>query len=269
MKLVWCTDIHLNMVRHKDTVRRFTDSIVARQVDGLIVCGDIAEGPTLVRFLKQLQEMTQTEIYFVLGNHDFYGRRIAPVREDAIELTIRYPSLFHYLPAVGVMPLVAGEIAIVGHDGWTDGRAGTYWKSKVWLNDYLAIGDFVNMPRSQVYDKLNALGDESAAYAKKVLTHAFDVDNYKRVVFVTHVPPYRQAATHEGKMSDDEWAPFFVNRIMGETLNEIMRARPEKELLVLCGHTHGGSVYCPALNIEVYTGAATYGAPEVQLEDIP
>jgi hypothetical protein len=48
-------------------------------------------------------------------------------------------------------------------------------------------------------------------------------------------------------------------------LLEEIAGRPGRELLVLCGHTHGAGVYRPRSNLEVRTGGADYGAPEVQL----
>ena len=43
-----------------------------------------------------------------------------------------------------------------------------------------------------------------------------------------------------------------------------MRGRPDRELLVLCGHTHTASDCRVLENLEVQTGAADYGAPGTQ-----
>jgi predicted MPP superfamily phosphohydrolase len=43
-----------------------------------------------------------------------------------------------------------------------------------------------------------------------------------------------------------------------------MREHPERELLVLCGHTHGRGACCPLPNVEILTGGAVYGEPEIQ-----
>ena len=52
---------------------------------------------------------------------------------------------------------------------------------------------------------------------------------------------------------------------MREMLLDEIDPRSDRELLVLCGHTHGAGVYRPRANVEVCTGGADYGAPEVQL----
>ncbi len=43
----------------------------------------------------------------------------------------------------------------------------------------------------------------------------------------------------------------------------ILRKFPEKEVIILCGHTHGEGMYKPADNITVITSPAEYGEPQV------
>jgi 3',5'-cyclic AMP phosphodiesterase CpdA len=66
-----------------------------------------------------------------------------------------------------------------------------------------------------------------------------------------------------GKISDSDWLPHFSSKIMGDTLLEVAEANPDRHILVLCGHTHGSSYFAPRKNLEVYTGAADYGFPDV------
>ena len=86
---------------------------------------------------------------------------------------------------------------------------------------------------------------------------------YDRVFFATHVPPLREACWHEGRISDDHWSPHFTCLAMGQALLEVMRDFPAKQLTVLCGHTHGAGECRPAPNIEILTGGAIYGVPEL------
>jgi hypothetical protein len=73
----------------------------------------------------------------------------------------------------------------------------------------------------------------------------------------------RDACWHEGHLSDDEWAPHFVCLTLGETILEIMQAWPQRQLTVLCGHTHGAGECRPAANIHILTGGAEYGSPQI------
>jgi 3',5'-cyclic-AMP phosphodiesterase len=84
------------------------------------------------------------------------------------------------------------------------------------------------------------------------------------VIVLTHVPPYREAAWHEGRHSDDDWAPWFTCRAVGEAIDACAREHPATSFLVLCGHTHGEGTYAPRDNVVVHTAKADYGAPRVQ-----
>jgi Icc-related predicted phosphoesterase len=84
------------------------------------------------------------------------------------------------------------------------------------------------------------------------------------VIVLTHVPPYREAAWHEGRHSDDDWAPWFTCRAVGEAIDTCARQHPAVNFLVLCGHTHGAGTYAPQGNVVVHSAAADYGAPCVQ-----
>jgi hypothetical protein len=51
---------------------------------------------------------------------------------------------------------------------------------------------------------------------------------------------------------------------MGDGILEIMRATPDRQLTVYCGHTHSPGICQPLSNVVVYTGGAIYGQPKVQ-----
>ena len=79
-----------------------------------------------------------------------------------------------------------------------------------------------------------------------------------------HVPPFRESCWHEGRVSDDEYLPHFSCKAVGEVLLRCMRARPDRKLTVLCGHTHGRGSVDMLPNLSVVTGGADYGRPAVQ-----
>src|SRR5437764_11589677 len=126
-------------------------------------------------------------IYFVLGNHDFYRGSIAGVRAGVEALDARSPRL-HWLPRTGVVGLTP-ETALVGHDGWADGRFGDYGRSEVLLNDYLLIEELAGLDERERLLHLNALGDKAAAHFRAVLPAA--LSRSRRVIVLTHVPPFR------------------------------------------------------------------------------
>jgi 3',5'-cyclic AMP phosphodiesterase CpdA len=259
MRLAWATDIHLNFLE-PPALETFLAAIADARPDAVIVSGDIAEAPSVEGYLVAIERAVERPIYFVLGNHDYYGGAIAEVRACMTALSARVPRL-RWLNAAGVVPLTE-ETALVGHDGWADGRLGDYARSTVMLNDYFHIRELTGLDAKTRLAALNRLGDEAAAHFRALLPRA--LARFRRVVVVTHVPPFREACWHEGRISDDNWLPHFSSRAAGEALAEAAGAHPDRELLVLCGHTHGEGVARPLENLEVRTGGADYGAPALQ-----
>ncbi len=259
MRLAWLTDIHLNFVA-APTVQRFFES-VAGKADAVAISGDIAESQHVYNYLRKIEEIVQKPIYFVLGNHDFYQGSIPQVRRLATEVADESKHL-KYLTAMGVEELTP-RTAIVGHDGWADGRLGDLDRSDVLLNDHLVIADLAVCWNGSYLDKwrlrpiLAALGDEAAGHFERVLEAA--ASNYPNIIAVTHVPPFREAAWHRGKPSDDNFLPYFASKAVGDVMLKVMRAHPKSNLLVLCGHTHGGGEIKVLDNLRVLTGEAEYG----------
>jgi 3',5'-cyclic-AMP phosphodiesterase len=258
-RFAWLTDIHLNFLPIYE-VDEFLARLDAERFDGVLIGGDIGEALDLGDYLERIDDRLQTEIYFVLGNHDYYSGWIGEVRERVRELCAARPRL-HYLSTADAQELASG-VGLVGHDGWSDARLGDYEKSVVSMQDFRLIGDFVGLGKQARLPRLHALGDEAAEHIRRVLPEA--LERFEHVMLLTHVPPLRDACWHEGRTSDDDWAPFFTCRAVGDALLEIMADYPQRRLTVLCGHTHGEGTCQPLPNIEILTGGAEYGRPAVQ-----
>lgn len=259
-KLAWLTDLHLEFVRDDATMEGLAASVRDAGPDAVLVGGDTGTAASLEHHLRWLEEALGVPVYFVLGNHDCYGGSIAGSREVAARVSSGSRSL-HWLGGLGVVRLTA-KTALIGHDGWADGRLGSGASSGVMLNDYLQIEELSGLDREERFRRLAALGDEAAAHFRQWLPEA--LANHERVIVLTHVPPFRDAAWHEGRTSDDEYLPHFASKAAGEVLLEMMASHPDRHLTVLCGHTHSPGVCQPAPNMMVKTGGARYGQPRLQ-----
>jgi len=286
MQLAWLTDIHLNFVGDKQR-HEFLES-VSKQADAVAISGDIGESHDIGQFLREINEVIQKPTYFVLGNHDFYRGSIAQTRAIVTEIAEHSPNL-GYLTAMGVSELTP-QTAIVGHDGWADGRFGDYWNSQVLLNDHVPIAELAKWytghsqrqlspdedemaesskwHRTPFLDKANLLktlqtyADEAARHFENVLEET--ASRYDRIIGITHIPSFREAAWYQGQVSDDDFLPYFACRAVGDVMKRVMRANPQSTLLVLCGHTHGGGELQVLDNLRVLTGEAQYGHPTIQ-----
>jgi hypothetical protein len=167
-----------------------------------------------------------------------------------------------YLTALAEPVALTPGVALVGHDGWADARLGDYERSLVMMNDYKLIAELAAHGKRDRWPILQALGDEAAAHIRTVLPKA--LERYPHVLLATHIPPLREACWHEGRLSDDEWAPHFTCKAMGDAILEIMRDYPQQKLTVFCGHTHSPGQCRPLANVEILTGGAKYGLPAIQ-----
>lgn len=258
-RLAWCTDIHLNFL-DEHGIEAFCRDVTGHEPDGVVITGDISDSTRLARHLGLLEKYLARPIYFVLGNHDFYGGSIEVVRDQVRTLSALSKHLI-WLPAAGVVAL-SRTTALVGHDGWADGRLGDWAGSDVMLNDYVHIAELAGLGKIARLERLRQLADQAAGYLRSILPAA--LERHPRVLVVTHVPPFEAACWHSGRTSDEHWLPHFSSHAMGNALAEAMIERPDRQMVVLCGHTHGGGTARILPNLTVHTGGAEYGAPSVQ-----
>jgi 3',5'-cyclic-AMP phosphodiesterase len=258
MRIAWLTDIHLNFVRPKDRQGLYA-VIRATEADALMVTGDWDEAPTLLSTLREWDAALPMPTYFVLGNHDYYHgsfedtqSRLRQYLEGADSLT--------WLTQSGVVSLTS-DVALIGHDGWADARCGDFFNSSVQIADHILIRELKHLPQHTLYQRLTSLGDAAAQDLEDKLRLA--LQKHTKVLLATHVPPYREACWHEGKISDDNWLPHFSCRAVGERLTAVMEEHPQAQLHVYCGHTHGEGFVQIRPNLAVHTGGAEYCYPRV------
>lgn len=257
-RIAWLSDIHLNFVRQFDAL---IAEIQVAGVDGLLIGGDIGEAGSFAGYLGQLEARLKLPIYFVLGNHDYYGASVERVRSIASELSDDNANL-DWLPHVG--PVLLGvTTSLVGHGAWGDARLGDFLSSPVRLNDYELIENLQSTANDEsLMQRLHGLGDEAAQSLERQLA---EVPATAMHVFVlTHVPPFCEGCLHEGRIAGDDWLPHFTCHAVGEVLRQAAAARPACRYTVLCGHTHT-QAECEILpNLNIQTAAAEYGRPSVE-----
>lgn len=259
MKAAWVNDIHLEFLDHP-RLERFLCALSSCAADCILIAGDIAQAPSVADALMKMDAALQRPIYFVLGNHDFYHGSISGVRSSMQDVATASHSL-HWLNKSGVIRLTE-KTTVIGHDGWGDGRLWEFHNSQVQLNDFILIQELAGLKRQELLRELHTLGDETAGHLKTVLPEALAISDH--IVVVTHVPPFLEAAWFDGRYCDSDWLPFFACKAAGDVLQQAMREHPDKQMTVLCGHTHGGGRSRILPNLVTHTGPADYGCPVVQ-----
>lgn len=259
MKLSWLTDIHLNFL-NDDEINSFLDKVDVSSPETILVGGDIGDSNSIAHSLKLLNERFKVPVYFVLGNHDYYHSSVANVEQIVKEICSESTNLTWLDHADPI--LLDNGMTLIGHGSWADGRCGDFNRSDVMLNDYMLIKELSNSRKVERLLIMQQLADKAATHFDSILPRALSESEH--VICLTHVPPFREACWHEGRISDDMWLPHFSCKIVGEILAKHMSQFPEKRMTVLCGHTHSRGIAEIAENLRVITGCAVYGHPEIQ-----
>ena len=259
--LLWATDVHLDHLPLQHAPLEFGRALRSEQPEsrGVILSGDIGEAATVGDILQSFSAGYAGSVYFVLGNHDYYGSSFRSVDERVEELCARARRLC-WLQQAMVTP--AQGVVLIGVNGWYDAGYGNR-ATDLQMTDFERIAELSAAQRQSRERLLSVCAERAQRDADRLRDKLQSCSGARAVVIVTHVPPFRQAAWHEGQPSDDRWVPFFSSKVLGDVLLESARLRPELQHTVLCGHTHGNGVYQPLPNLVVHTGRARYGAPEL------
>ena len=256
--LLWVTDLHLETLK-SNQLTSFLRDLKAHPSKVLLITGDLSLSVLVEGHLIKLSTaLPDKKICFTLGNHDFFGGSIEGVEARINRLCNGSKNLTH-LDGKQIIPLDE-DMALLGHRGWADGRAGLGCRSWAKNADFWMIKE-LRGSRQEAFKKIASLGDESAAAFRNILPQA--LTSYRRVVVATHVPPFRQALRYGDRKCEPCRYPHFVNISAGMVIGGIAKEFPKRKINVLCGHTHTPRTakILPNLSVEV-------GSPR-QLNTLP
>lgn len=260
MKLIWVSDIHLNFLKEKERKQFYLKITKAKGKDNdavVVVSGDIAESHNVVEYLKEMERLTKLPVYFVLGNHDFYGSSVAAVKKEAKKI--------HWLGQASV-ELIRNNTIMIGVDGWGDCRNGDYENSRLTMSDWIYIDDLrkeYGKGMEALKKQLQKLADSDAKKLKRGVLNAIE-KGYSRIIIVTHVPPFEEACLYAGKKSTSSGLPFFSSKCLGTTILPIAKKNKHIDFLWLSGHTHSRAKYKPCNNMTVKVAKSEYFHPQIE-----
>lgn len=249
MEISWITDAHLDFLSDGEVL----DFLSTVKSDALYLTGDISNGSKIVGHLHLLQRAFPGQIFFVLGNHDFYGCRVDQVREAVAACVSTAPRLVYLRDQARQ---IGPHTALVGVDGFSDGMVGQA-DGSFRVNDETKILDLKYDPNPLLLRR--ELGRVESEKLRESLQKAAKLSGVREVHVLTHIPPYAQSAWWKGGHSQPSALPYMVCGQAGLVLAEEAAANPSINYLVFCGHTHHSGTNKQSPNLTVYTGAATYG----------
>lgn len=256
MKLLWLTDTHFD---HCEGTPQLLGKYLAAEfpsVTGAVISGDISRAGRFAEDIANFSNGLGAPVWFVLGNHDGWGKAWAEVKADA-------KGVPGYL-STGKLVKFSDGIVLTGVNGWYDGYYGDAERSCVGLVDWDRMPDFQSLlhVRTALISQFRRLSFIEADQAKKNLRKACKLGTTKTVYFATHVPPWLEAS-HHGRKEDPMWSPWFTSKLLGDAIFEVSQEYPQVQFNILCGHSHFGGWCKIADNVICYTGQATYGSPNV------
>lgn len=279
MKIAWATDIHLDFLRNEtdDSLVRsaFLEPLSSSGADCVVISGDVSLASMLEDHLKLFDEIVQRPVYFVLGNHDFYGSRFDTVRSKVglicgASTNLRYLSL--QKEALNLTP----GLSLVGHDGWYDAYYGSPFTGGLVMSDWIQIQDF----SEHVYHSIRGISVDapniiSVAREASFLAaeHVYHLSSKaarksKNVMIVTHVPPFPEVHSQGGKGSHDAAIPWYTSKLMGDAIARLALENPEVSFTVLCGHSHHKIRVKKGKNVECFVGGSEYGEPTFTMIEV-
>jgi len=261
----WCSDIHLDKLRRPEQFALFFDKINdPKYNDGIFITGDIALGNMIVEFLHAFEKAAANKkIWFVLGNHDYYNTSFKAM-SNKLKKFDGQNSNCCYLTNKKQSVQLNDFTCLVGVDGWYDGKYAPFENSKLLMKDDIdLIKEFKSL--STMNDFYSSCKQYSVEFAKKLELQLQDAieKNYKTVIVLTHVPPFKENSVYDGKQSDKDWLPFFSSKEIGDVLLKFAKNNPFVNFRVFCGHSHGTAYYSPIMNLECKTSYAKYGYPTI------
>lgn len=262
-RLTWLTDIHINKLELPQRQHLY-DEIKQQHSDAIAISGDIAEPDSVCTLLYEMASHCSIPVHFVLGNHDYHLELLSTVRNRISQLCNSCNHL-HWLPHSHRW--LTQTTALTGIDGWADARHGDYTNSSMHQGDHrmaLDFNHFKHLGKFALQQKMQQVADNEAAQLQQQLHAIQQSGNAKRIIVITHFPPFKEASFFNGKPSQPKHLPFYTSKATGNVLSQFALQHPDIEITALCGHTHSAAYHKALPNLEVFTGKADYGSADIQ-----
>jgi predicted phosphohydrolase len=264
MRIAWASDIHLTDA-YEQVKQNFATSLAKAKPDCVLLSGDISTARFLYDHLKMLESAVKVPIYFVCGNHDFWGSSLHLVNIELTQLST-YNKNIQWMGCKSYVKLKEG-VALVGHDCFYDAGYGDWKRSRFALNDWNYTKDFMVRPIQRVVEVARNYAMKGARHIERNLSLSLDND-FKKVFVLMHPPPFAEASMHMGMPGSPDAIPWYSCKVAGDVLLQTAKRYGDREIDVLCGHTHSKCTYAPLDNLTVRVQDAEYHKPTFSIIDL-
>jgi predicted phosphodiesterase len=219
MKLHILSDLHMEIMPY---------SLRVFDTDVIVLAGDIADGINGVEWAATLLKITQANIIYVAGNHEFYHAELNEIRQKLSAFCKEHNRL-HYLENDEI---IIDGVRFIGATLWTDFNLTRSEEQKTTLRmSELSLTDFrliqYHTSRLKVKDAINMHLD-----SVKFIDSKLDEDFAGKTVIITHHAPSLKSVAPKYKAS-------FLKTYFASSLSYLLG----RSDIWIHGHTHVKSDY--------------------------
>ncbi len=222
-RIQYTSDLHLELYKQ---IPRF-ESLLQPVAPYLALAGDIGHPPQL-RELFTWAAPQWKRIFYLPGNHEYYGA-ILEEREEELRMLVSEYENIHFLHPSSPFFCEEENVAILGGTLWSEVPRATRWRK---CNDYKMIRTNVGNeasgedPGLSVFHRLNALHNDHKELLDKQI-ELWENRGAQLCVITHHLPSYNLIHPHF-------WG-YEVNHCFASTVDSLLRA-PVR--LWIYGHSH-------------------------------
>ena len=191
------------------------------EADVLVLAGDIAEGTRGIDFAKQYQTRYQ-HIFYVIGNHEFYGHHLSKMAFDIKEHAKN--SNIHVLDND---VFLVDNYAFIGSTLWTDFQLYGLENAAICMKASQAgINDFSQIHYANTYFHTSHAAQMSLVNQKFLKEKLLEYKEYKKIVITHHTPSIKSIPAQYKNQA--------INGAFSNNLDKMVA----KADLWIHGHTH-------------------------------
>ncbi len=217
------SDLHLEHLKSHESLPKIIPKEQSSIKNILLLAGDIGD-PMTERFWKFIQQVCEQffRVFFVCGNHEFYGHGIEEVYITLREQTF-YRSLWNFIVCNNRAITIDDRITLLGTTLWSEVPDEASESVLNHLNDYRLITDFKGGLKG--LQEQNRLHNSHKAFLIEQLQNI--PDNHK-VIVMTHHAPLMEYTSH----------PKFNGNVTNCAFSSALQSLVDKADIWVYGHTH-------------------------------
>lgn len=208
MRLGSISDIHLDVNKQYPIVELLAEEIERRKVQGIILAGDISNGPKAsIAWLQKMRNRFSVPMWFVPGNHDMWD--VEGKFRDSWEI-------YHiYEKEEGCLcnhPVAIGERLLIGNIGWYDYSFGD---ASYTIADFQKKKHQSRVWQDSIYIRWKKDDQDMAEIMRTELEQLIATNKGKQILSVTHmlgIPEFKVPVKREGW---DYFNAFLGNQMLG------------------------------------------------------